>query len=522
MTMRSCGPVAHDFRGTIMKRTSAMVSVLLVIMLLCFTSCGKKSENTGDVPSLPEERTLRMAIVVDPDGLDPHMTASASTFQVTSNIFETLVTVDTQGNIIPCLADGWDIAEDGMSITFHLREDAAFSDGRSCLAEDVVASFERLLSPSSTRSADYKNIKEIIAVDDHTVTFSFNDLEVTMLSSFAYPWSAVVDVDTIDTNRPLGTGPYFLKSWVPQQDLKLQRNPFYTGTVNIDDVEFMIMPELTSQITALRNREVDIILITGDLVSALDGVNGIKIQEELANGLQLMAMNCANEDLADIRVRQAINYAVDRDALIEAVWFGYGRPINTHFPLGLAESAEIDTVYPYDPDKARSLLSEAGYAEGELTLDLFLPRSYQEYVNAGLVIAEMLKNVGINVNVEIVEWATWLSDVYNGRKYDLTVVGHTGRLDAYALLKKYESTGKEDYFNYENERVDELLGLYTSELDADVRKGYAFEIEKILSEEVPALYIQDPVNIYAMRDDVSGWNSYPINIYRMQDVSFTD
>ena len=178
---------------------------------------------------------------------------------------------------------------------------------------------------------------------------------------------------------------------------------------------------------------------------------------------------------------------------------------------------DLSDTYKSDKDKARALLKEAGYENG-LRLRMDLPKNYQEYVNAGLVIASELKEVGIEVDVNIVEWAYWLSEVYVGRNYDLTVVGHTGRLDPYALLVKYLSTGSENYFNYSYSEVDELLGMYKTELNEEKRTEYIQTIQRILASDVPALYIQDPIQIFVSASDVFGFASFPINIYKFKDV----
>ena len=506
---------------SIMKRIySAALAVFLLSAFL--VSCSRNGASEEVKSAVPSPSTVRMAIAVDPDGLDPQMSASASTFQVTSSIFETLVTVDENGNIEPCLAKSWSIAEDGLSIAFTLREGAMFSDGDACNAEAVAASFTRLVSPSSARSQDYSFISSIEAVDENTVRFAFNSLDVTALAKFAYPWSAVVDTEHDESLRtnPVGSGPYMLSSWIPQQSLLLERNPYYQGPCSIDQVEFVMMSDMTSQVTALKNGQIDIILITGDLVGQFEGNDSYTINALPTNGLQLMAMNNKSEGLDDIRVRQAINYAVDKDALIEAVWWGYGEKIGSHFPVVLSEYEDLNGKYPYDPEMARKLLEEAGYGEGELKLRMYLPRNYQEYVNAGQIIASMLENVGIDVEIEIVEWATWLSDVYNGRNYDLTVVGHTGRLDAYSLLSRYRSTAAENYFNYDNPEFDSLLDEYTACVDEEERKEIAFRMQDILSEDVPALYIQDPIQIYVTRGDLRGFTIFPINIFKFNEVQF--
>ena len=511
----SCRILIYPY--SIMRRvcTEALVVILLFVFLI---SCSKdSSEEPGIAPS-----SVRMAIAVDPDGLDPHMSASASTFQVTSNIYETLVTVDENGDIVPCLAESWSIADDGLSMTFTLREGAMFSDGDVCDADAVAASFGRLISPSSARSQDYGFISSVEAVDEHTVRFVFGRLDVTALAKFAYPWSAVVDAAHAGSLRtkPIGSGPYMLSSWIPQQSLILEKNPFYTGECGIDRVEFVIMSDMTSTVTAMKNGQLDIILITGDLAGLFEGDSRFTIHALPTNGLQLMAINSKSNGLDDIRVRMAINHAVDKDALIEAVWWGYGEPIGSHFPVVLSEYIDMNGKYPYDPDKARELLSEAGYGKGELKLRMFLPKNYQEYVNAGQIIADMLRNVGIDVDIQIVEWATWLSDIYNGRNYDLTVVGHTGRLDAYSLLSRYRSDAAENYFNYANDEMDALLDEYVTELDADRRTEIAHRMEEILADDVPALYIQDPIQIYVTDSSLEGFRIYPINIFRMDLLGY--
>ena len=498
-----------------------IAAILVFLLFVLFPSCTKDETSATTAIDTPDTSIVRMAIAVDPDGLDPHLSASASTFQVTSSIYETLVTVDENGNIIPSLAESWSIADDGFSITFTLREGAKFSNGNLCDASAVVSSFERLISPDSVRNQDYSFIASVEALDERTVLFSFNRLDVTALSQFAYPWAAIVDTssENLRTN-PAGSGPYMLSRWIPQQSILLERNPYYTGECSIDQVEFVVMSDMTSTVTAMKNGQLDIILITGDLVGQFEGDERFTINALPTNGLQLMAMNNKSEGLDDIRVRIAINHAVDKEALIEAVWWGYGEAIGSHFPSVLSEYIDMNGKYPYDPEKAKALLAEAGYGEGELKLRMFLPKNYQEYVNAGQIIADMLRNVGIDVNIQIVEWATWLSDVYNGRNYDLTVVGHTGRLDAYSLLSRYRSDAAENYFNYENAELDSLLDEYGTEPDEGKRIEIANSLQEILAVDVPAVYIQDPIQIYITDSSLEGFRTYPINIFRMDLLNY--
>lgn len=505
-----------------------LAGLLAAAAALSMTACGASSgdgssagSKTASASQTAQTRTdLNMALSVDPDGLDPQRTTAASTFQITNNIYDTLLRVNTDGTLKEGLAESWETSEDGLTLTFRLRSGVTFHNGNPCNAEAVVSSFERLQAEDSPRAADYANFT-FTAQGEDTVVVTCAELDVAALSSFAYPWSAIVDTSVTDTlkNSPVGTGPYKLKEWVPQQSLTLEKNPDYYDTVNLETITFKMMPDATSQIASLRSGELDIISVSGDQVAAFENDPQFNIVQAPSNGIQLMAMNLANEALSDVRVRQAINYAVDKQSLIDTVWWGYGEPIGSHYPTVLKEYVDLNDTYSYDPEKAKELLAQAGYADG-LTLEMYLPKSYPAYVSAGQVIADSLKEVGITCNITIVEWAAWLSDVYNGRNYDLTVVGHTGRLDPYVLLARYQSDSSENYFNYSNPEVDELLSGYKSEKDEAKRTEMVQQVEQILAEDVPAYYIQTPITLYVTSSAVEGFEIYPIDIYEMKDVSF--
>lgn len=463
---------------------------------------------------------LRMAIPVDPDGLDPQRTAAAATFEITNNIYDPLVRVTEENEIVPGLAESWDLSDDRMTLTFHLRDGVTFSNGNPCDAEAVLASFERLKAEDSPRASEYTNYT-FTAPDATTVVVTCDTLNVAALSDFAYGWAAIVDVSAADTlaNQPVGTGPYVVESWVPQTSLTLSANPSYWGIAPLTEtVELKVLPDITSQASSLRAGEIDLMWASEtSQVAPFENNASFQVLEFPMNGVQLMAMNCANEALADERVREAINRAVDKDALIDAVWWGYGTKIGSHLPPVLPEYVDCSETYTYDPDAAKALLEEAGYGDG-LTLKMRLPESYPMYVNAGQVIADALSKVGITCDIEIVDWATWLSDVYTGRNYDLTVVGHTGRLDPATLLARYSSASSENYFNYSNSEVDELIAAYRSELDADKRTEYVQRIQEILATEVPALYIQTPVMVYLASPKIHGFALYPLDVYEFKNV----
>jgi len=503
------------------KQLAALFLAAVLALFLAGCSPSDIDPQSSNPPAAFTRTELNMALSVDPDGLDPHRTAAASTFQITNNIYDTLVKVKPDGSLIGGLAEKWDVSADGMSITFHLRDNVKFHNGVVCDADAVVKSFERLKGEGSPRAADYANFT-VTSKDSGTVLITLGKLDVAAISSFAYPWSAVVEVGAADTlkNKPVGTGPFTLESWIPQQSLTLAKNPDYYSPAKLEIVNFKMMPDATARISAFRNGELDIIGVGGEQVASFVGDADFELVSGASNALQLMAMNLQNQALSDVRVRQAINYAVDKQALIDTVWFGYGELIGSHFPTVLKEYVDNGGEYAYDVSKAKQLLKEAGFENG-LTLEMYLPKNYSAYVSAGQVIADSLKEIGITCNIHIIEWAAWLSDVYAGRKYDLTVVGHTGRLDPYVLLARYQSDSGENYFNYSNEEVDRLLNEYKSETGEARRTEIVKEVQEILAADVPAFYIQTPISIYVARGVVAGFTTYPIDIYEMKDVYFT-
>lgn len=466
-----------------------------------------------------ENDNFVMAIAVDPDGLDPHRTTAASTFGITNNIYDTLVGVNSEGGIVPRLASEWEVSEDGKEITFTLSEGVKFHNGVDCNAEAVKASFERLKGDESPRAGDYANIVEIEVLEDNKIKFVTEELDVELLSKFAYPWAAVVEVgaEADLKNKPVGTGAYELVEWTPQESLKLTKYSEGVVEAEIENVTVRTIPDAQSRILALQTGEVDMMYVSGDQLDLVEAIDGVELYKTEANSLQVMAMNNENEYLSNPQVRRAITMAVDKDSLIENVWNGLGNKIGSHYPPVLQEYVDHSNDIEYNPEKAKEILAEEGYADG-FTLKMYLPKDYQAYVDAGQIIAQQLQAVGITCDIEIVEWAYWLESVYQGRNYDLTVVGHTGRLDAYQWLARYKSDSGENYVNYKNDRVDEILTTAPQTIDDEERTKLYQELQAILAEEVPALYIQSPIQVIALSDKYTGYTAYPIDINNFADL----
>ena len=505
-----------------MKKIVSILLVLIILVSLSACSSGSTDNEQTTNPNETNEKTeLTMGYQTDPEGLDPQRTAAASTFSITNNIYDTLVGVTSDWEITPRLAKSWVISEDGMEITFALRDDVYFHNGRQFKASDVEYSFNRLKDAESPKAGDYKNIVKIEVIDDYNIKFSTEKLDVELLKWFAYPWTAIVPEEAVNNlkTNPVGTGAFTLKEWVPQQQIILVRNENYYGEkAKLETVKLVLIPDATSIMAGLQVGDMDIVPLSGDQVTMLENNTDYKIISQPMNAVQIMAMNTDNEILSNEKVRQAIAMAINKDDVIEASTFGYGDKIGSHLPSTSPDYFDTNDIMTYDVEKAKALLKEAGYENG-FDITLSLPKTYQLHVDAGQVIADQLSKIGINVKVELVEWGTWVSDIYGAKKYEMTVCGHTGRLDSYAFLKRYKSDSN-DYVSLKTGEVDALLDNALQELDDSKRKEIYKEIQIILANKLPAIYIQAPHTMLGMSSNVEGMKIFPIDVYEFKDVYF--
>jgi len=231
------------------------------------------------------------------------------------------------------------------------------------------------------------------------------------------------------------------------------------------------------------------------------------------NLVQILAVNTARPPFSDLRVRQALAYAVDREEIIQLVSFGFGTPIGSHIPPGTSYYADMTWLYPHDPDRARELLKEAGYPDG-FSATLTLPENYTFHVRTGEVIAAQLERVGIHVSVALVDWGTWLARVYGQADYDLTVIGHTWKLDPAPMLVGYGPDRPGYYFRrgWDDPELDRLLALGESILDEGSRKAIYTVCQYLIARDAVNIFIQDPHRILAMKAGITGVEVYPLYV----------
>lgn len=493
-----------------MKKTLVFtVAATLLLSTLLVTSLGAVGQK--------ETKALNFALSGNPDTLDPHKTSGTLTFQTLKSVYDTLVEPDQEGKIVPALAEKWQISADTLTWTFSLREGVVFHNGEQLTAQDVKATFERIQKEeiASPNANEFAVIKSIETPNDLTVVLNLSEPAAPLLATIASGWGAILPKSLIDsghdfTAQPVGTGPYKLSEWVRDSKIVLDKNPDYwmKGLPKLDQVMLHIIPERSVQVQGLISGQIDVsYIIDEEDVPLLDGRPDVKIEKSLTALIMVMPMNCDNPVLSDLRVRQAINMAIDKQKILD-VAYGGGKVIGTFLDYSNAYYKDFTDLYPYNPEKAKALLAEAGVGS-DTVLQMFLPQNYPPHVKAGEMYQEMLTKVGLNVKIKLVDWSTWISDVYRAAKYDLTVIGHTGKLDPHGTLTKYGS--KEGrYVRWDNPKALALINKAKITAGFENRKALYDQALELMAKEVPFVFLGSSYRRVGLRKNVTDFRMTPM------------
>lgn len=490
-----------------MKRSIFLVTYLLLVVFLG----GIIAVNA----ELAEAKTLNFALAGNPNTLDPHKTSGTLTFQTIKSVYDTLAEPDMNGKIIPALAERWAISDDALVWTFYLKKNVVFHNGDKLTSKDVKATLERIMDKTtgSPKAKEFTSIMGIEIPDDFTVILKVKEPTSPLLASLASGWGAILPKSLIDAGHnfgthPVGTGPFVLKKWIRDSQIVLEKNNNYwmKGLPKLDEIIMHIIPERAVSVQGLISGQVDVAyVIDKDDLPMLEASPDVKVEKSLTALIMVMSMNCSDPVLKDVRVRQAINHAIDKQKVLD-VAYGGGKTIGTFMDYGNAYYKDFTALYPYDPEKAKKLLTEAGVGRDTI-LEMFLPQNYELHVKAGEMYQDMLTKVGLNVKIKLVDWSTWLSDVYRGTKYDLTVIGHTGKLDPDGTLASY---GTEDrYVKWINPRTAELIAGARKVSGFENRKKMYDEALEIMAREVPFMYLGSSYRYPAVRKNVSDFRMTP-------------
>lgn len=498
------------------------VMVLLISAVLCACSGGKTSEtetsNSGNT-SLEGTPTSGGSVIVgmtqDLVSLDPHQITDAGTRNVVFNLYEGLVKPTPEGDLTPAVASDYSISEDAKTYTFVLRSGLTFHDGSAVTAGDIKYSIERYAEIQGESSA-FSILDEVVIEDESTVSVKLKEANSEFLPALTL--AIIPQANANPSGNPIGTGPFKYVSYAPGQNLKLEKFADYwqEGLPYLDSVQFKFIADVDTAFMELQAGTLDILnYLTASQVSTLS--DQFQIVEGSMNLVQGMFLNNDYEPLANVSVRQALCYAVNRQEINDFLFGGKSHLIGSHMIPSITRYYEsgAENLYAYDPDKAKSLLTKAGYANG-FDLEITVPSSFSQHINTAQIIAEQLKAVGINATIRQVEWSSWLSDVYAGRNYQATVIGFDGTLSPGEWLGRYTSDSAVNMMNYSNAEYDQVYAEAKATID-DTKKAELYkQLQMLLAEDAASVYIEDPADFVAVNQRLGGYAFYPV---AAQDLS---
>lgn len=497
---------------------SAAVAILAVI-----SGCSRQSVDLGTADS---DDVIVASISGEPDQLDPHSTTSYFAFEVLENVYDTLVEPDEEFNMQPALAESWEVSDDELTWTFHLREGVTFHDGSDFTADDVVYSYRRIIDGELANAWKLTMLTDVRAVDDHTVEIDVDAPSPTLLSALGgFKGVAIVEEGNAEsgdiTTEPVGTGPFAVDSARPGDSVTLKANEdYWGGAPEVAGVQFRYITEHNTAVAALRSGEIDWTdSIPPQQFGTLDKDQSLHIESVISNDYWYVAMNEAKEPFDDPQVRQAIAYAVDRDSIAQATGFGTSEVNQTAIP-GSSPWAYDYAPFERDTDKAQQLLDEAGVSD--LSMELMVTNEYPETVTAAQVIADNLSDVGISVSITTLDFGSWLDRQGQG-DFDALMLGWLGNIDPddyyYA---QHHSEGPSNSQGYSNPEVDKLLDAGRVEMDEGKRHELYEQAAKHIVDDVSYLYLYNPAVIQAHTSRLEGYTIRSDRAVRFRDAKLTE
>ena len=491
-------------------RLAAALSVLLAL-----TACSAAS-----APSSSTRASSRSTIVVgvtqEPTTLDVTAQATAAIAEdLRDNLYEGLVRTDPTGKVVPQLAKSWDLSPEGKVYTFHLVT-ATFSDGAPFTADDVKFSYDRAMNPATVPAnphIDYwAPVQSVDVVDAHTVkvtlkVFSFNFLfhmgqgSAAIISRSTHLVTSTPPATNLASN-PVGTGPFKFESWNHGASLTLVRNDHYWGArAPLQKVTYKYITDPNAMNNALLAGDIDVISgVTGpEQLGSFANNAGFKVLEGKPTGKILVAMNNAAGPTRDVRVRQAISYALDRKAFIDGIQQGHAVAIGSHAVPNDSEPYYIDLTGIYKPDKAkaRQLLSDAGYPNGLTLRASLIPFAYAR--RGGDILASQLADVGITIQPQNVEFPLWLDQTFLKHNYDLTIINHVEPRD----IGNYGNP--KYYWGYDNPQVASLLTQADAEPDQTKRNDLFAQVQRQIASDAVNAWIMSPNSLAVIKSNLHGY-----------------
>lgn len=474
------------------------------------------------VPAEAAKTDISVGMVLEPPNLDPTAGAAAAIDEVVyANVFQGLTRFTADGEVVPDLAKSWDISEDGLTYTFHLQEGVTFHDGSSFDAVDVKFSLDRARADESTNAqkALFTAISDVEVVDPQTVKVTLSEPNGSLLFNLAWGDAVIVAPETAADNatNPVGTGPFKFEDWVKGDHVDLVKYDGYWGDpIKLDKVTFKFIGDPTAAFAAVMAGDVDAF----PNFPAPENLEQFKADPRFnvivgsTEGETILAMNNKKPPLDNLKVRQAIGHAIDRQAIIDGAMFGYGTPIGTHFAPHNPAYVDLTEESAYDPEMTKKLLEEAGVSD--LTLSLKLPPP--PYARrGGEIVAAQLKEAGINTEITNLEWAQWLQEVFKDKNFDLTIVSHTEPMDIGIYARD------DYYFQYGDPDFKKIMDELDMTTDPDKRTELLQAAQKKIADDAVNVYLFQLAKTGVANAKIKGlWENSPTQANDMTQVYWED
>ena len=531
------------------KRSWLFIASLLLVLFLA--ACASEPDESGEETANGEGENketdvsegeggdLVIATQSDAVTLDPHGSNDTPSSNVQANIYETLVVQDENMELQPGLAEEWEAVEDNVW-EFKLREGVTFHDGSEFNAEVVKANLERVIDPEvgSPRAFLYSMITDIEAVDDYTVRITTEYPFSPLPSHLAHPGGGMMSLEAIEgdyasmeegnepgtyiNENPIGTGYFKFESWSPGTEVVLTKNEDYWGEpARLDSVTFKVVPE---DLTRIAELETGVAHVTDPLspsdVAQVEATDGLYVNQQGSVRTNYIGFNMEKEPFDDVRVRQAISMAIDKEQIIEGIYDGIGTPAIGPLAPDVFGYDESLSGIEYDPEQAKELLAEAGYEDGFSTT--IWTDDKRENVDTVTNIQAQLSEIGIDVDIEVLEWGAFLETTAQGDT-EMFVLGWTtvtGDAD-YGMYSLFHSdmVGEPGNRTFtKDDELDELLDAARQENDPDKRLELYSEAQELLVDLAPWIYLHHQDYLLGVREEVKNLKQTPTQILDLHEV----
>ncbi len=466
---------------------------------------------------------ITVAIQLEPPNLDPTGGAAQAIDSVLySNVFEGLTRFMADGSVVPGLAESWEISDDGLTYTFTLRDGVTFHDGTTMDAEDVKFSLDRINAEDSANAQKklFANITDVSVVDPQTVAVTLDQPNGMMLFNLAWGDAVIVAPESIENiaTNPVGTGPFKFDDWVQGDRIEMSAYDGYWGDKPaLTEATFRFISDPTAAFAAVMAEDVDAFVgfPAPENLPQFEADPRFQVLNGNTEGETILSTNNKMPPFDDVRVRKAVAHAIDRQAIIDGAMFGLGTPIGTHFAPHNPDYVDLIGNSQHDPELAKKLLAEAGYADGFTTTLKLPPPSYAR--RGGEIIAAQLREVGITAEISNLEWAQWLEEVFKGKDFGLSIVSHTEPMD----IAIYANP--DYYFQYDNAEFQALMDELNATTDPEGRSALLAKAQTIISEDYVNGYLFELAVSTVAKAGLQGlWLNQPTAAVDLTGVSWAE